>query len=196
MVSDQRTRSKTVCVIGAGPSGLVAARELRREFHKVIVIEQCHDVGGQWLYNSQTQKHDNQLLNLTQQVHSSIYESLRLTSPREIMGYTDFPFVIKKGRDVRRFPGHRELFLYFKDFCECFGLRDFIRFNTKVEYVTMLNNGCIGEDLKWIVKTRMLTTAENCQLTGRIVEEIFDAVVVATGHYTQPRLPTIKGTFD
>jgi hypothetical protein len=25
------------------------------------------------------------------------------------------------------------------------------------------------------------------------VEEVFDAVVVATGHYSHPRLPTIKG---
>jgi hypothetical protein len=25
------------------------------------------------------------------------------------------------------------------------------------------------------------------------VEEVFDAVVVATGHYSQPKLPSIKG---
>ena len=36
-----------MCVIGAGPSGLVAARELRKEGHIVVVHEQNHDVGGQ-----------------------------------------------------------------------------------------------------------------------------------------------------
>ncbi|CAM8914365.1 unnamed protein product [Rhodiola kirilowii] len=190
MVSDQRSRSKTVCVIGAGPSGLVAARELRREFHKVVVMEQSHDIGGQWLYNSQTQNEQQVSLGHLRYttdsgVHSSIYASLRLTSPREIMGYSDFPFVVKKGRDTRRFPGHQELFLYLKDFCECFKLRELIRFNTKVEYVGMVNYGCVGEDLKWVVKTKTST--------GVAVEEIFDAIVVATGHYTQPRLPKIKG---
>ena len=49
MVSE-RIQSKHVCVIGAGPSGLVAARELRKEGHSVVVMEQNHDIGGQWLY--------------------------------------------------------------------------------------------------------------------------------------------------
>ena len=48
----------------------------------------------------------------TLKVHSSVYESLRPALPREIMGYSEFPFLVKKGRDVRRFPGHREAFLH------------------------------------------------------------------------------------
>uniref|UniRef100_A0A7N0TN90 Flavin-containing monooxygenase n=1 Tax=Kalanchoe fedtschenkoi TaxID=63787 RepID=A0A7N0TN90_KALFE len=195
MVSDQRSQSKTVCVIGAGPSGLVAARELRRELHKVVVMEQSHDIGGQWLYSSDTRdevplaRYFSTDSVVVPRVHSSVYASLRLTSPREIMGYTDFPFATKKGRDMRRFPGHRELFLYLKDFCEWFGLRELIRFDTKVEYVGMADNGCrIGEDLKWVVRSRAVAAPD-----ATVVEEIFDAVVVATGHYTQPRLPKIKG---
>lgn len=183
MVSDdhqKRTQSKNVCVIGAGPSGLVAARELRKEGHRVVVLEQNHDVGGQWLYDPTVDQTE---------VHSSIYASLRLTSPREIMGYTDFPFVVKKGRDTRRFPGHKELWLYLRDFCEWFGLREMIRFNTRVEYVGMLDCGelMIGNDLiKWVVKSKE-------KKADYVVEEVFDAVVVATGHYSYPRLPSIKG---
>lgn len=183
MVSDdhqQCAQSKNVCVIGAGPSGLVAARELRKEGHRVVVLEQNHDVGGQWLYDPNTDQTE---------VHSSVYASLRLTSPREIMGYTDFPFVLKKGRDVRRFPGHKELWLYLKDFCQRFGLREMIRFNTRVEYVGMLDCGelIIGNDLiKWVVKSKE-------KKADKVVEEVFDAVVVATGHYSYPRLPSIKG---
>jgi monoamine oxidase len=41
-----RSSSKTVCVVGAGVSGLVPARELLREGHQVTVIEQRHGVGG------------------------------------------------------------------------------------------------------------------------------------------------------
>ncbi|KAJ9163566.1 hypothetical protein P3X46_023217 [Hevea brasiliensis] len=182
--------SKNVCVIGAGPSGLVAARELRKEGHKVVVLEQKHDVGGQWLYEPNVEKEDLLGRNKFLEVHSSIYASLRLISPREIMGYTDFPFLMKKGRDTRRFPGHRELWLYLKDFCHHFGLREMIRFNTRVEYVGMLDYGDqFKQDLKWLVKSR----AEENNGNYKEVEEVFDAVVVATGHYSHPLTPTIKG---
>ena len=188
MVSE-RNPTKHVCVIGAGPSGLVAARELRKEGHTAVVVEQNHDIGGQWLYQPKVEAEEELGRSKFLKVHSSIYASLRLFSPREIMGFSDFPFVVKKGRDMRRFPGHRELLLYLQDFCEWFGLREMIRFNTRVEYVGMLDSDHVGRDLKWVVKTRdMEFDAE------KTVEEVFDAVVVATGHYSNPRLPSIKGT--
>ncbi|KAF7806229.1 flavin-containing monooxygenase FMO GS-OX-like 9 [Senna tora] len=173
MVSENN-QSKNVCVIGAGPSGLVAARELRKEGHKAVVLEQNHDVGGQWLYDPNVEEEDPLGRNLFLKVHSSMYESLRLTSPREIMGFTDFPFSVKKGRDMRRFPSHRELLMYLKDFCEFFGLREMIRFHTRVEYVGMLDYRVCSNDLKWVVRSKGMKNEKE-------VEEVFDAVVVATG---------------
>ncbi|PNX67671.1 flavin-containing monooxygenase FMO GS-OX-like protein 9-like protein, partial [Trifolium pratense] len=38
----------------------------------------------------------------------------------------------------------------------------------------------------WIVRSK----EKNSE---KVVEEVFDAVVVATGHYSQPKLPSIKG---
>ncbi|XP_048328998.1 flavin-containing monooxygenase FMO GS-OX-like 9 [Ziziphus jujuba] len=186
MVSE-RCLSKNVCVIGAGPSGLVAARELRKEGHLVVVLEQNHDIGGQWLYEPKVEGEDPLGSKSFLEVHSSMYASLRLASPREIMGFTDFPFSVKKDRDMRRFPGHRELLLYLNDFVDWFGLRDLIRFNTRVEYVGMVDYGVVGKDLKWVVRSREKKSSE------KSVEEVFDAVVVATGHYSHPRLPFIKG---
>ncbi|POO01943.1 FAD/NAD(P)-binding domain containing protein [Trema orientale] len=154
--------SKRVCVIGAGPSGLVvAASELRKEGHSAVVLEQNDDVGGQWLYDPNVEGHDHLVRDMISttspdsnsiissstttttflKVHSSVYASLRVASPREIMGFTDFPFSVKKGRDTRRLPGHREVYLYLRDFCDWFGLRDMIRFNTRVEYVGMVGFG-------------------------------------------------------
>ncbi|KAH9606581.1 hypothetical protein KSS87_016751, partial [Heliosperma pusillum] len=165
------SQSKNVCVIGAGPSGLVAARELRKEGHKVVVIEQNHDIGGQWLYDPKIEGEDP-LGRTTKflKVHSSMYESLRLQSPREIMGYSDFPFVEKKGRDMRRFPSHKEVFLYLKDFCEFFGLRDMIRFNTRVEYVGIKEFCEVGNDMKWVVKSKE-TIKGGCHNKVVVVEE-------------------------
>lgn len=198
MVSERNVSSKNVCVVGGGPSGLVAARELRKEGHKVVVFEQNHDVGGQWLYDAQVEGEDP--LGRTPhflKVHSSIYESLRLISPREIMGFSDFPFITKKGRDQRRFPGHEELLSYLRDFAEFFGLREMIRFNTRVEYVGVMVNDdeevAIGSDMRWIVKTKEKNKGSGNE--NKVVEHVFDAVVVASGHYSHPRLPQIKGYF-
>lgn len=176
---------KKVCVIGAGPAGLVAARELKRAGHEVVVIEQRHEVGGQWLYDPKVEEEHPMGKTRLMKVHSSVYASLRVMSPREIMGFSDFPFVGKKGRDTRRFPGHEEILLYLKDFCDHFGLREMIRFNTFVENVEMLDYPVLEkEHLKWVVKSRV---------AEKEVEEVYDAVVVASGHYTLPRLPAIEG---
>ncbi|XP_077216760.1 flavin-containing monooxygenase FMO GS-OX-like 9 [Tasmannia lanceolata] len=185
MVSE-KNHCQRVVVIGGGPSGLVAARELQKEGHTVVVMEQNHDVGGQWLYDPRVESEDALGKGSVLKVHSSIYASLRLTSSREIMGFTDFPFIAKKGRDMRRFPGHRELLSYLEDFCDWFGLREFIRFNTRVEYVGMVNSDEDGKDMKWVVRS-------TDRKSEKVMQEVFDAVVVATGHYSKPRLPSIKG---
>ena len=64
-------------------------------------------------------------------------------------------------------------------------LRDMIKFNTKVHYVGPLNYGVPSEDLKWVVRSKEKKREE--------VEQVFDAVVVATGHHSKPRFPCMQG---
>uniref|UniRef100_J3MSC9 Flavin-containing monooxygenase n=1 Tax=Oryza brachyantha TaxID=4533 RepID=J3MSC9_ORYBR len=163
---------KKVCVVGAGMAGLAAARELRREGHAVRVLEQGGDVGGQWRGGPRTGG---------------------LISPREAMGFTDFPFVPSSGggRDPRRFPGHREVFHYLRDFCDAFGLMDAVRLNTRVLRVAVAprRQGPAGGEPKWVVRSVRVGERDDTD----VQEEVFDAVVVANGDYSQPSLPTIKG---
>ncbi|XP_052140232.1 flavin-containing monooxygenase FMO GS-OX-like 9 [Oryza glaberrima] len=175
--------SKKVCVVGAGMAGLAAARELRREGLDVTVLEQSAGVGGQWLYDAATDGGDP--LGMAS-VHSSIYSSLRLNSPREVGGFSDFPFRPTNGGggDVRRYPVHGELLRYIREFCDVFGLMDAVRLDTTVVRVAMAPPRRDGS-LRWTVRSRHNGDAET--------EEVFDAVVVATGHYSQPRLPSIDG---
>ncbi|XP_068318023.1 flavin-containing monooxygenase FMO GS-OX-like 4 isoform X2 [Pyrus communis] len=175
--------SRHVAVIGAGAAGLVAARELRREGHKVIVFERGDQLGGTWVYNPNVESdpigvHPNRTL-----VHSSMYESLRTNLPREAMGFRDYPFVAKKGdeeRDPRRFPVHREVLMYLKDFAGEFGISEIVRLETEVVLVDAAAGG------KWKVKSRS-------KGGGDVEDEIYDAVVVCSGHHTEPRLPQIQG---
>ncbi|XP_057868666.2 flavin-containing monooxygenase FMO GS-OX-like 8 isoform X1 [Cryptomeria japonica] len=190
---------KKVGVIGAGAAGLVAAKELQREGFEVVVYEQNADVGGIWLYNPDIE--DDPLgLEIVGPNQGTIYESLRTNLTREVMGYMDYPFLVKEGRDPRRFPGHEEISLYLKDFARHFNLVELIRFNTKVEYVGMVGkcqewvmNGerdCdmdgdpMDERVQWVVRATS---------SGTVEEEVFDAVVVCNGHYRQPAIAEIPG---
>ncbi|CAO2143791.1 unnamed protein product [Urochloa humidicola] len=186
--------SKKVCVVGAGVSGLVSARELLREGHDVTVMKQSGGVGGQWLYDPRTDAGDP--LGVAG-VHSSIYASLRLNTPRESMGFSDFPFVYPSNdhdtNDGRRYPGHAEFLRYIRDFCNAFVLMDVVRLNTKVLHVGLLappgHDG--GGATRWTVRCSSRHGDDESEVVT--TEEVFDAVVIAVGQFTQPRIPTING---
>uniref|UniRef100_A0ACD5UCP2 Uncharacterized protein n=1 Tax=Avena sativa TaxID=4498 RepID=A0ACD5UCP2_AVESA len=196
MVSESTSlalQRKKVCVIGAGMAGLAAARELRREGHAVTVLEQSGDVGGQWLYDPRSDAADPLGAEEPAKVHSSIYASLRVISARENMGFTDFVFAPKDGRDQRRYPGHREVYLYLKDFCDTFGLMESVRLNTRVLRVAMAMAPPSPACRQWAVRSVRLGKCDDEDAATEEEEELFDAVVVANGHYSQPRVPSIEG---
>ena len=64
-------------IIGAGPSGLVAAKEYLKYGNHVTIIESENNIGGLWYYESS---------------RSSMYESLRTNLPREIMAFNTLKF--------------------------------------------------------------------------------------------------------
>uniref|UniRef100_M8AQX8 Flavin-containing monooxygenase n=1 Tax=Aegilops tauschii TaxID=37682 RepID=M8AQX8_AEGTA len=148
-------QSKSVCVVGGGMAGLAAARELRREGHAVAVMEQSSDVGGQWLYDPRTDVEDPLGAAVPVRVPSSIYACLRLISPREAIGFSDFQFLPSQGagRDPRRFPGHREMHCYLQDFCDAFGLMDAVRLNTRVLRVALTAMSTSKATRRWAVRT-------------------------------------------
>lgn len=181
--------SHHVAVIGAGAAGLVAARELHREGHKVVVFEKDDQVGGLWMYDPRVEP-DPLGLDLTRPVvHSSLYESLRTNLPRETMGFMDYPFVTREGegRDPRRFPGHREVLMYLQDYAREFEIGEMVRFGCEVVNVEMIDSG------KWKVKSKRKRLDDNDRGDDFADHEDFDAVVVCVGHYTQPRIAEIPG---
>ncbi|CAN6312674.1 unnamed protein product [Urochloa humidicola] len=171
------SRSLRVAVIGAGAAGLAAARELRREGHSPVVFERGAGVGGTWIYEPPGEEED---------VHSSLYESLRTNLPREVMGFLDFPFAAVPGSvDARRFPRHEEVLRYIHEFARRFDLSGLVRFRAEVTAVRVL------QDDRWTVRWRNKTAAGEEEEEER--EEHYDAVVVCNGHYTEPRMADIPG---
>ncbi|MFE6997695.1 flavin-containing monooxygenase [Microbacterium sp. NPDC057659] len=112
---------KRYAVIGAGPSGLAAARALQAQDIIVEGYEASHDVGGLWDISNP---------------RSTMYESAHLISSRTTTEFAEFPM----DSDVD-YPGHRVLKDYFDAYADEFGLRELFRFDTKVEHLAPTQGG-------------------------------------------------------
>lgn len=177
--------SRHVAVIGAGAAGLVAARELRREGHSVVVLERGNQIGGVWAYTPNVEPDPLSIDPTRPVIHSSLYSSLRTNIPRECMGFTDFPFSTRPengSRDPRRHPSHSEVLAYLRDFAMEFEIEEMVRFETEV----VRAEPAAEDRRKWRVESRN---------SGGISDEIYDAVVVCNGHYTEPRHAEIPGNY-
>ncbi len=100
-------------VIGAGPMGLAAARNLQKYNIPFRGYELNSDVGGLWDIDNP---------------HSTMYESAHLISSRHMTEFAEFPMA----KDGAPYPHHSELRQYFRDYAAHFGLYQHYQFNTRV----------------------------------------------------------------
>lgn len=61
-----------IAIIGAGVSGLCAAKYAKTAGHSVIVYEQTENIGGTWVYTDAVGKDEYSL-----DIHTSMYNGLR-----------------------------------------------------------------------------------------------------------------------
>lgn len=113
-----------VCIIGAGASGITAAKTLKEQGIPFHCFEKGSQIGGNWRYNN-----DNGM--------SSAYRSLHINTNRDIMAYSDFPMP----RDYPMFPHHSQIIRYFDAYVDHFGVREHITFRTAVEEVSRNPDG-------------------------------------------------------
>lgn len=155
-----------ICVIGAGPSGITAARNLLDAgFTDLTVFDRGSEVGGNWVFDADSG-------------HSSVFETTHIISSRRFSQYDDFPMP----ESYPDYPGHRLLARYFQDYARHFGLYPHIRFRTLVERCEPTGDG------RWRVRVR---TEE-----GREETHVFDQLVVCNGHHWRPRWPHYPGEFE
>ena len=84
------------------------------------------------------------------------------------------------------YPGHRELFRYFRDYADAFGLREHFRFETRVTSVEPVDGDASGAS-GWRVTA---VTAGGETVTGE-----YSAVVLANGTLAEPNVPSFRGEF-
>ncbi|HEX9827547.1 MAG TPA: NAD(P)/FAD-dependent oxidoreductase, partial [Flavobacteriaceae bacterium] len=139
---------KSCIVIGAGPGGIVATKELlEKGFSDVLCLEQSSELGGTF---------------------SKSYDNLLLTSSVTFSMYSDF--WVGEGKS-HHFWIKEEAVQYWKDYAGHYGVTQNIRFNAKVESVS------IQLDKTWKIK---LASGESLDC---------ERLVLATGNNSIPRFP-------
>src|ERR1700682_5759582 len=123
-----------VCVIGAGSSGIAAAKVLHQRGIPFDCYEKGDRIGGNWVFGNVNGM-------------SSAYRSLHINTSPERMEYSDFPMPAS----YPDFPHHTQIAAYFDSYVDHFGFRDRIRFETGVEHAVR------GPGGTWSVE---LTTGE------------------------------------
>jgi hypothetical protein len=124
MVRTNATDVLDACVIGAGGSGLAAAKALHDRGLAFDCYERGSGVGGLWRYDN-----DNGM--------SAIYRSLQINTSRDMTAFADYPMP----DDYPDFPSHDQIRRYLDDYVDHFGFRQRIRFRTTVESVVPLGDG-------------------------------------------------------
>jgi cation diffusion facilitator CzcD-associated flavoprotein CzcO len=106
-------RTDRVLVIGAGSSGLAAAKNLRDHGLTVDVVEREDDLGGNWNFGKP---------------NSRVYESTHMISSKPFTQFPDFPM-------PDHYPDylhHEQVLAYLRRYAEHFGLLEVIEFETSV----------------------------------------------------------------
>ncbi|KAI5776816.1 hypothetical protein EDC01DRAFT_681011 [Geopyxis carbonaria] len=169
-----------VAIIGAGPLGLAAARVLLSEkaFTHISVFEQRSSVGGVWNHTPEhasisipsIDPHSRETK--TDDVYPSpVYDLLETNITKGLMCFPTHQFP----RDALLFPPHAAVLQYLRAYAA--DLLPHIEFDTRVD------------DARKVDGAWQLTLATPTGSSTRV----FDALVVANGHYTTPYVPALPG---
>jgi cation diffusion facilitator CzcD-associated flavoprotein CzcO len=117
------------CILGAGSSGLAAAKNFRAAGIPFDCLEREDDIGGNWYYDAPS---------------SRVYASTHLVSSKRLTEYSDFPMP----KEWAEYPSHRQTLEYLRTYARTFDLYGDIEFNSLVEWIEPNQNGDSG----WLVR--------------------------------------------
>lgn len=158
---------KRICIIGAGPSGITALKNLKDKDLEVVVYDRNLDVGGNWIFSEDIS-------------HSSVFETTHIISSKTLSQYEDFTFD-DFDTTVADYPSHDELRRYFQAYAKHFDLYPFIEFETEVKHCKRIN------EAQWNISILQ---------NGKERLEKFTDLVVCNGHHSVPRIPNYPGKFS
>ncbi|KAK7500227.1 hypothetical protein BaRGS_00008450 [Batillaria attramentaria] len=163
---------KRVAVIGAGTSGLAAIKACLDEGLEPVCLERTDDIGGLWRYR---EKVDD--------AEGCVMKNTCSNTSKEMSAYSDFP----PAKEQPNFIPHARFLRYMRDYADHFRLTERIRYNTEVKKVTRADD--FADTGRWRVQS-----FDHKNGTAR--DEVFDAVMVCSGHHAQKIVPPFPGLQD
>ncbi|PGH16799.1 hypothetical protein AJ80_05114 [Polytolypa hystricis UAMH7299] len=205
--------AKRVAVVGAGISGVTTTSHLLRYGIDVVLFERSNATGGVWHFdprpsleprypNDRPAPLEDELTKarwpekdevevLCDEVEISVlhappgpcYKGLKTNIPTTIMRSTLLSW---PGGTPEHF-GHYDVENYIHELSSLTGVDSVIEYNTRVEEIVKRPGSA-----KWTLRTSTLHPVDRGYSLHQ-KEQLFDSVVVATGHYQEPYVPDIKG---
>ncbi|KAL4878613.1 hypothetical protein BJY04DRAFT_107869 [Aspergillus karnatakaensis] len=187
-------RYSTVAVIGTGPAGISALKALHEEntFEKIRAFERRDRPGGTWNYDARPQKFPGTYSSVLEgTIQTAMYSWLDTNVPAELMSFTHTP--LPEGNSpisTHRYGAKNAtrpyyvIAQYLLDLVKKY--REYISFNSTVVFMEKTASG------KWRLTLRR-PEIEGDSVSDSQWQEEFDAVVVATGQYNMPYIPSIPG---
>ncbi|WOE33073.1 MULTISPECIES: NAD(P)/FAD-dependent oxidoreductase [unclassified Acinetobacter] len=171
-----------VAIIGAGPSGMAQLRAFQsaqskgQDIPEIVCFEKQTDWGGQWNYTWHTGVDQ-----YGEPVHSSMYRYLWSNGPKECLEFADYSFDEHFGRAIGSYPPRAVLWDYIKGRVEKADVRKYVRFNSAVRHV------------EYDTTSQQFTLTIHDHSIDQSYRECFDFVVVASGHFSTPKIPEYEG---
>ena len=119
---------ETVCVVGAGSSGLTVTKNLLQRGFAVDAYEQAEEVGGNWNFGGPT---------------SRVYASTHAISSKPFMQYPDFPMA----DELPDYPHHAQLLDYLRAYARHFELGPHLHFGHRVTRAEPVGSPASGWDV-------------------------------------------------
>ena len=169
-----------VAIIGSGPCGLSMLRAFQQAEEKgqsipeIVCYEKQEDLGGLWNYSWRTGSDQ-----YGDPVPNSMYRYLWSNGPKECLEFADYSFDEHFKQPIPSFPPREVLYNYILGRAKNGNLKKYIKFST-----TVTNVNFDGSQFE-------LTSINKKE--NKITKEIFDYVVVSTGHFSVPYIPEYEG---
>ncbi|KAI1338981.1 FAD/NAD(P)-binding domain-containing protein [Xylariaceae sp. FL0016] len=231
---------KKIAIVGAGPSGLAAAKYLLAEdvFKLIDIYEEQAEIGGVWNYSATAAQHGTLHVPQTD-AHgppdppiassgredgdyeldsdeegctapgsglcsrpspamkregtgkgpplfpSPMYDDLHTNIPQTLMKYSDLDFP----QGCKIFPSRQVVQDYIIDYAK--DVRHLVKFSTQVTNISLHDATVLGIDQgqnqiqeQWDLSFKNLQNGDEHKVT-------YDAVVIASGHYSTPHIPSV-----
>ncbi|MET9613638.1 flavin-containing monooxygenase [Kitasatospora indigofera] len=161
----------SVCVIGAGLSGMAAAYALRERGIDFVCLEKAPDVGGIWRMPGAGEP-------------GPAYQALHLNSARQLTEYAGFPMPSW----LPLYPRHSDVAAYLRSFAESAGLLPHIELRTQVVDVRQ------GTDEVWTVTSRDARGVETVRRFDQVIVASGHHSVPALPNPLPPGAESFTGT--